>query len=167
MKTEHNQALQPQQQASPALRFNVTLPVTKLGFGPFQFDPLTQIVGQPIANVLEPLRVGDVTRRPSTSGTAVEVHPLALPDGEGLVVPLGQFGELGFRASSGYLVLTVPAAVKGWVGKRLEGMIVKGPTEATSLNGTARVAEFWVQLRPGARASVPLGMLGEIGVEAA
>ena len=35
-----------------------------------------------------------------------------------------------------------------------------------SVDGTARVAEAWVRLRPGMRASVPLGALGECGVEA-
>ena len=36
-----------------------------------------------------------------------------------------------------------------------------------SLDGTARVARAWVRLRPGMRASFPLGALGEVGVEAA
>jgi hypothetical protein len=35
-----------------------------------------------------------------------------------------------------------------------------------SMDGSARVAEAWVRLRPGMRASVPLGALGECGVEA-
>lgn len=149
-----------------AIRVNLTLPVTRIGFGPFSFDPLEQMIGAPIAELLEPLLAGPVTRRPSAAGAAVEVYPLALPEGEGATIPLGSFGEIGFANERGLLVLTVPWSMAGWLRERLGSAIVRGPEAGTSLDGTARVATAWVRLRPGMRASLPLGALGECGVEA-
>ena len=69
--------------AATGIRINVTLPITRFGAGPFSFDPLEHLIGAPIGSLLEPLRVGEIQRVPSATGTAVEVHPLALPEGEG------------------------------------------------------------------------------------
>lgn len=149
-----------------AIRVNVTVPVTRIGFGPFSFDPLEQMIGAKLADLLEPLMVGPVTRRPSEAGAAIEVYPLALPDGEGASIPLGQWGEVGFANHDGLLVLTVPWSMAGWLRQRLGDAIVRGPEAGLSMDGSARVAEAWVRLRPGMRASVPLGALGECGVEA-
>ena len=91
---------------------------------------------------------------------------LVFPDGEGASVPLGQWGEVGFRNANSLLVLTVPLPMAGWVRQKVGSAIVRGPIEALSLDGTARVAEFWIQLHPGMRAAFPLGMFGECGVEA-
>ena len=118
-------------------------------------------------DLLEPLMVGPVTRRPSEAGPALEVYPLALPPGEGASIPLGQWGDLGFRNDAGLLVLTVPFGMAGWLRQKLGDAIVRGPEAGLSVDGTARVAEAWVHLRPGMRASVPLGVLGEAAVEAA
>lgn len=149
-----------------AIRVNVTVPVTRIGFGPFSFDPLEQMIGAKLADLLEPLMVGPVTRRPSEAGAAIEVYPLALPEGEGASIPLGQWGEVGFANHDGLLVLTVPWSMAGWLRQRLGDAIVRGPEAGLSMDGSARVAEAWVRLRPGMRASVPLGALGECGVEA-
>lgn len=148
------------------IRVNLTLPVTRIEFGVFSFDPLEQVVGAKIADLLEPLMTGPVERRPSESGAAIEVYPLALPDGEGATIPLAQFGELGFANVEGLLLVTVPWGMAGWLRSKLGDAIVRGPEPATSLDGTARVANAWVRLRPGMRATFPLGALGEIGVEA-
>ena len=66
----------------------------------------------------------------------------------------------------GILLLTVPLAAKLWVQQRFADAIVKGPVEGVSFDGTARVAHFAIVLRPGMRAAFPLGVLGEVGVEA-
>ncbi|MCB9746752.1 MAG: hypothetical protein H6740_29535 [Alphaproteobacteria bacterium] len=149
-----------------AIRVNLTLPVTRWGFGPFAFDPVEQLIGCPLTEILESLMVGPVYRRPSAAGPAVEVYPLALPDGEGACIPLGQFGETGFKAERGLLVLTVPWAAQNWVLQRFGDAVVAGPEQELSSDRSAWVAAFKVKLRPGMRASWPLGGFGEVGVEA-
>lgn len=151
---------------SHAIRIDLTVPVTRIGFGALSFDPLEQMIGAKLADLLESLMVGPVRRRPSEAGATVEVYPLALPDGEGASIPLGQWGECGFYAEAGLLALTVPWSMAGWLRKKLGTALVRGPEAAVSLDGTARVAKAWVRLRPGMRASVPLGALGEAGIEA-
>jgi len=149
-----------------AVRVNLTMPVTRIGFGPFSFDPVEQMIGAPLSSILESLMVGPVERRPSAAGPAIEVYPLALPPGEGATIPLGQFGEIGFANEDGLLVLTVPWGMAGWLREKLGGAIVRGPEPGLSLDGTARVAQAWVRLRAGMRAGIPLGGIGEVGVEA-
>lgn len=63
-------------------------------------------------------------------------------------------------------MLTVPWSMAGWLRQRLGDAIVRGPEAGLSVDGSARVAEAWIKLRPGMRASVPLGAIGECGVEA-
>jgi hypothetical protein len=141
--------------------------VTRVGFGIFSFDPLEQVIGAKLADLLEPLMVGAVTRRPSAAGPAVEVYPLALPEGEGASIPLGAFGEIGVANDGGLLALTVPWGMAGWLRQRLGDAIVRGPESGVSVDGTARVARAWVRLVLGMRASVPLGSFGEAAIEAA
>ncbi len=148
-----------------AIRFNLVLPAAKLGFGPFRFDPIEQMIGAPVADILESLMTGPITQRPSQAGPAVDVFPLALPDGEGLTIPLGRWGELGFRNEHQLLVLTVPLPAASWIQTRLASAIVRGPDHLLSQDRTARVARFWLCLQPGMCASFPLGVLGEIGFE--
>ncbi len=152
--------------ADGAIRVNVTLPVTRVGFGPFSFDPVEQMIGAPVADILESLMTGPVTRRPSATGPAVEVYPLALPRGEGASIPLGQWGEVGFRNEDGLLVLTVPMQARRWVQERLAEAIAFGPVPGLSSDGRARVVDYGLALHPGMAACMPLGALGEIGIEA-
>jgi hypothetical protein len=42
---------------------------------------------------------------------------------------------------------------------------LRGPEQGLSTDRTARVAKAWVWLRPGMKASFPLGALEEVGVE--
>ena len=149
-----------------SIRVLVSVPITRIGVGVFSFDPVEQLLGAPLADLLEPLRVGPVERRPSSSGTAVEVHPLALPEGEGLAIPLAQFGEVGLKNDRGLLALTVPAAWSTRLAGRLGTALVRGPERGRSLGGAAEVVTCWARLRPGMRAGLPLGAIGEIGVEA-
>jgi len=66
-----------------AIRFHLILPVTRIGIGLFSFDPVEQFLGVSIPDILEPLRFGQVERRPSQAGPGVDCYPLALPVGEG------------------------------------------------------------------------------------
>ena len=148
-----------------AIRFLLAVPVTRFGVGPFSIDPVEQLIGCPLAGLLEPLRVGPIERRPSASGTAVEVHPLALPEGEGLAIPLGQFGEVGLRNDHGLLALTVPAAWGARLAGRLGTAQVRGPERSRSLDGSADIVTCWARLRAGMRAALPLGAMGEMAIE--
>jgi hypothetical protein len=56
--------------------------------------------------------------------------------------------------------------MSAWLRQKLGDAVVRGPESGLSLDGTARGAQAWVRLRPGMRASFPLGALGEVGVEA-
>jgi len=150
-----------------AIRFNLVLPAAKLGFGPIRFDPIEQMIGAPVADILESLMTGPITQRPSQAGPAVDVYPLALPDGEGLTLPLGRWGELGFRNERQLLILTVPLPAATWIQTKLASAVVRGPDHLLSQDRTSRVARFWLRLQPGMSAAFPLGVLGEIGLEAA
>lgn len=145
---------------------NLTLPVTRIGFGVFSIDPVEQMIGMPIAEILASLLRAPVFKRPSEAGVAVDVYPLALPDGEGAIVPLGRFGDLGFKNVQGLLLLTVPLQASGWVQQRFAGAIMRGPVQGPSSDGSALVAHFAIRLRAGMKAAFPLGMVGEVGVEA-
>ncbi len=149
-----------------AIRFNLVLPSARIGFGAFAIDPLAEVIGAPVADILESLMTGPVTQRPSQAGPAVDVYPLHLPEGEGLALPLGRWGELGFRNERSMLVLTVPLPATSWIQRKLASAIVRGPDHLLGQDGTARVARFWLRLQPGMSASFPLGVLGEIGLEA-
>ncbi|MFH1468645.1 MAG: hypothetical protein ABIO70_29920 [Pseudomonadota bacterium] len=156
----------PASEGAPIL-VNLTLPVTRIGFGVFSIDPVEQVIGMPIAEILASLLRAPVYKRPSEAGVAVDVYPLALPDGEGAIVPLGRFGELGFKNGKGLLLLTVPLQAAGWVQQRFAGAILRGPVQGPSSDGSALVAHFAIRLRAGMKAGFPLGMIGEVGVEAA
>jgi len=147
-----------------ALCIDVSVPVTRVGVGPFSLDPLEQLLGAPLPELLAPVLVGPVTRRPSRAGPALDVYPLALPDGASLLLPLGPWGELGLRNERGLLVLTVPWGLATWLRQRLGDALVRGPEPALSSDGTARVALAWVRVTAGMTVSVPLGSWGEVGV---
>ena len=150
--------------ADRSIRFRLVLPVTRLGVGVFSFDPIEQLVGAPIVDLLEPLMTGPVERRPSAAGAGVDVYPLALPEGEGMAIPLGHFGELGFANRDGLLQLTVPLRAETWLTAKLGTALVRGPERGLSLDGAARVSRVWIRVAPGVRASVPLGTFGEAGI---
>ena len=150
-----------------AIRFNLTFPVTRLGFGMFQLDPVTQALGAPLTEILSSLMVAPVRQRPSAAGPAVDVYVLALPEGEGALLNLAQLGQVGFANREGWLVLTVPVPFASWVQQRLAHVIAHGPEISLSTDGMSRVADFWIHLVPGMRSALPLGILGEVGIETA
>ncbi len=160
---------QPQPVASDgdeSIHIDLALPVTRIGGSFFGFDPVEQFLGAPVSHFLEPLLRAPRYRRPSQAGPAVDVYPLRLPEGEGLSVPLSQWGELGFANKHQLLVLTVPWQVHGWVQQRFAGAIVEGPRKGMSADGQAYVAHFAIRLQAGMKAGIPLGALGEVGIEA-
>ena len=157
----------PEPAADRSIRFSLTLPVTRFGVGPLSFDPVERAIGAPVAELLASMMTGPVERRPSAAGPATDVYPLALPDGEGLSIPLGPFGELGVKNDRGLLELTVPLRAEAWIVGRVPHALARAPERGLSLDGTARVSRLWLHLEPGMRAAVPLASFGEIGIEAA
>ena len=139
---------------SADLRLDLVVPVLRLG----AFDPVEHFLGARIADLVEPLLAGPIAARRLRSGALVEVYPLRLPDGEGLGLPLGAWGEAGLANVDGRLVLTVPRAAARLVATAL-GRAVLGSTPC------AGGFELVVELRPGLRAAWPLGSLGEIAFE--
>ena len=140
--------------------------MTRIGFGPCGFDPVERILGAPLAEILESVLVAPVSRRPSAAGPAVDVYPLALPDGEGALIPLGSLGEIGFFNDRGLLTLTVPMPMRRWVAERTAAITVRGPEDYLSSDGAARVVRLWVRLQPGMRLGLPVPAIGEIALEA-
>ncbi len=157
---------QPRVPFQPAdLRFLLLLPVTRMDYGPFSFDPLEKLIGQPVERVLSSLMTGPRTRRAAAGTPGVEVYPLRLPVGEGAAVPLGALGELGFFNERGLLKLTVPAQAGAWLAERLGDALVAGPTDGVGMDRRSRVKIVWVKLRPGFKAGLPITGFGEVGVE--
>ena len=150
-----------------ALRVNLTAPSTQVRVGPFQFDGVKALIGMDLADALAPMMIGPRVQRTGPTGT-VDVYPLAIPDGEGLSIPIKFVGEVGFRNLSSLLVLIVPPALAEVVAAQFATEIASGDARSRLWTGATglQVAEFAIRLRPGMRKAVPLGRFGEIGVEA-
>ncbi len=151
-----------------AMRVNLTVPTTAVRLGPFAFDGLKALVGMDLGDVLASLMIAPKFQRPVLGGV-VDVYPLAIPDGEGLSVPIKLLGEIGFYNLQSLLVLVVPVAAMDVVKAQLAAEIAAGEAAGPRLRpgaGGGTVAEFAVRLKPGMRKAVPLGTWGEIGVEA-
>jgi hypothetical protein len=63
--------------------------------------------------------------------------------------------------------VTVPSRATRWILERVGGLVVAGPQPVTDHDGAHRVSAVWLRLPLGTRASLPLGLLGEVGIEAA
>ena len=151
--------------ATPTLRVNLTLPSTKLTFGALSYDPLKQMLGFDPRGALAPLLGAEPFIR-TTGGAATEVFPLALAPGVRVALPLGPIGEFAIANDRGLLAITVPAKATRWMLERIGGLVVAGPQSITDADGVHRMSVVWLRLPPGTRTSLPLGMLGEIGIEA-
>ena len=151
-----------------AMRVNLTVPTTTVRLGPIAFDGLKTLLGIDLADVLSSLMIGPKFQRVGGGGI-VDVYPLAIPDGEGLSIPIRLFGEIGFYNLHSALVLVVPVAAIDVVTAQLAGEIsvgdAAGPRIRPGLSG-GTVAEYAVRLKAGMRKAVPLGSFGEFGVEA-
>ena len=153
-----------------ALRFNLSLPSTRIRLGPIVIDGLEALLGVSLPQILDPLMPAPRYTRQNAQGAEVEVYPLAIPDGEGLSVPIKSIGELGFRNYKSYLILILPPGLAEVMREQLaEDIAAKraaGPRPARGANG-GLVVEFAIALRPGMKKVIPLGQYGELGVEAA
>lgn len=152
-----------------ALRVNITVPTTGVRLGFFAFDALKALLGVDLGDVLSPLMIGPKVQRPILGGV-VDVFPLALPEGEGLTVPIKFIGGFGFRNLQGALVLQVPPVAVDLVRAQLVAELASGEAlgpRAADNGAGGTVTEFAIWLRPGMRKALPLGSLGEIGVDAA
>lgn len=153
-----------------ALRVNLTVPTTTVRFGPLAIDGLKTLLGVDLDEVLSPLLIGPRHQRAAPGGGLVDVFPLALPEGEGLSIPIRLFGEVGFRNEHGFLVLILPAGlaevVRAELAAEIANKMAAGPRIVHGGAGGI-VAEFAVRLVPGMRKAIPLGGAGEIGLEAA
>ena len=151
-----------------AMRVNLTVPTTTVRLGPIAFDGLKALLGIDIGDVLSSLMIGPKFQRPILGGF-VDVYPLAIPDGEGLTIPIKLFGEIGFYNLHSVLVLVVPVAAMDLVTPQLAAEIAAGEAAGPRVRVGGRgghVAEYAVRLKAGMRKAVPLGGFGEIGVEA-
>lgn len=153
-----------------ALRVNLTVPTTTVRFGPLAFDGLKALLGADLGELLSPMLIGIKQQRTLPGGGVVDVFPLAIPEGEGLSIPIRMLGEIGFRNMAGFLVLILPPAVADVVreqlAKEIAAKMAAGPRFVQG-SGGGIVAEFAVRLAPGMRKAIPLGGAGEIGLEAA
>jgi hypothetical protein len=151
-----------------AMRINLTVPTTAVRVGPFAFDGPKALLGVDLGDLLSSLMIGPKYQRPVLGGI-VDVYPLAIPDGEGLTIPIRLFGEIGFYNLRSVLVLVVPVAAIDVVTAQLAAEIAvqdaAGPRLRPGSSG-GTVAEYAVRLKAGMRKAVPLGSLGELGVEA-
>jgi hypothetical protein len=152
-----------------ALRVNLTAPTTAIRIGPFSFDGLKALLGFELAELLGPMMVGPKFQRPILGGV-IDLYPLAIPNGEGLTIPVKLVGGVGFRNLHGALVLQVPPAMVDLVRAQLATELANGEAlgPANNDNGAGgTVTEFALRLRPGMRKAIPLGTWGELGLEAA
>ena len=148
-----------------ALRVNRTVPTTQVRLGPFAFDGLKALLGVDLADMLALLMIGPKSQRPVLGGV-VDVHPLAIPDGEGHSVPIQLLGEIGLKNLRSLLVLVVPIAAMDVVTPQLASEIATGDAAGPRVrvgSSGGHVAEYAVRLKPGMRKAVPLGAFGELG----
>ncbi len=149
-----------------AIRFNLTLPHTRMTLGSVTFDPIEHFLGTSVRTILASLLVGEPSQRAGAAGGALDVYPLHLPAGEGAFFPLKAMGELGLFNDRGLLRLTVPLQVSPWIAGRFGSALVRGPEVGLAADRQTMIANAWIRLHPGMRAALPLGSLGELGVEA-
>ena len=151
---------------TPPLRVDLTLPSMRLALGPVVYDPLKELLGFDPREALTPLlRSAPYVR--TAGGAAVEVFPLAIAPGVHVATPLGPLGEFAVANDQGLLALTLPARAAGLLPSQAGGLVVAGPQAVVDRDGLHRVSVVWLRLRPGLRTAIPLGLLGELGLEAA
>jgi len=149
-----------------SLRVNLTLPSTKLTFGVLSYDPLKEMLGFDPRDTLIPLLRAEPYIRTAGSA-ATEVFPLALAPGVRVALLLGPLGEFGVANDRGLLAVTVPARATRWLQEHLDQILLAGPQAVVDDDGVHRRSVAWLRLLPGTRAGLPLGLLGEVGTEAA
>lgn len=151
---------------TPTLHIDLTLPSTKLTFGALSYDPLRQMLGFDPRTMLAPLLRAEPYIR-TAGAAAAEVFPLTLAPGARMSMPLGPLGEFAVANDQGLLALTVPARAARWLQDHVGEHLVAGPRAVVDRDGVHRSSAAWIRLPPGTRAGLPLGLLGEVGIEAA
>lgn len=138
--------------------FDLTVPAPIPLFG----CPFKSLLGIDIEHVLEPLfRNG---RRPIIEG-GQRVFFLRLPQDEGPVFSLRTYGVLAFKNIKGQLVIYMPPAWKdGW--ERKVSFELRGQGREGRYQGSPAVA-YVMSLPPGITASIPIPMLGHLGIRTA
>ena len=153
---------------SQTVNVNLLVPAVSVKLGFFEIDPIKHVLGVSLEEALSSLLLGPVERMPSPSGRGlVDVYRLGLPEGEGISIPLGNMGELGFWNENGVLELTVPYQFGQSVMDRLREHVVGPAQTVRGSDGVTWCARVAVRLRPGAASSLQIGRLGEIGLVAA
>jgi len=153
---------------SQVINLKLLVPAVSLKLGFIEIDPIKQALGVSFEEVLESLMLAPVVRMPSPSGRGmVDVYKLGLPEGEGISIPLGGLGELGFWNERGLLELTVPYRLGQAAMDRLREHVVKPAETVRASDGVGWCAKLTVKLRPGAATSLQVGGLGELGLVAA
>ena len=147
-----------------ALRLRLVVPELRAG----SLTP-GSLVGVDLAGVLQ--AAGVLESLPTSRGREM-VYPLAIPDGVEVAIPVSSGQGGGFAAllgrlevvlgnDGGRLRLLVPNApmVVPMVQSALGGWLIAGP------NYTNAGVAFWLRLRAGTSAGIPLGPVGRLGVE--
>lgn len=145
------------------IRIDLSVPVLAFGVGPFKFDPVATFLGCSFEDIVESLLVAPSFRRRTGTGAELDVFPLALPDGEGAGLPLGRLGEASFQNRGGELVLHTPRGLRSMLLPRVQHLLVRPARVVRSDSGES--LEVALRLRPGLAFRLPLGSLGELGIE--
>ncbi len=141
---------------STALRLDLCVPTIQaggLGLGSVTGLELSGLLGDYLVG--EPTQAGRSTRYPVALGEGITVSwPIRLP-------LLGEV-EVGLGNEDGCLALRVPALpfVTAPLEARIGGRLAGTPRR----EGMQKV--YRIRLWPGARVAVPVGVLGEVAVEA-
>lgn len=146
--------------------FDLVVPQSGIGFGPLRVDLVPHI-----ADVVRPILRREPSARVGPSGGLCTVFHCQLADGEGMGRPiqvLGLTGYVGFRAQGGRLAVTVPPSVAAGVEAKLRHRVLRRAAVAfpDPTYGAIAGIELVLDLEKGQRATIGLGPLGEIGIEA-
>jgi len=131
----------------PPLRLELRLPSLQLLPG-LRVDPLQAFTGRSLEELLAPV----LEKAPQTSAGKTR-YQVALPDGAGVSIPLGNFGEVGFHYDAGHLQITAPA-LAAMVLRGLPHQ-VGGPEIISTPNG--RLSRFSLAPPVGEVFQLPLG----------
>lgn len=150
--------------AAPIL-LDLVVPRTKVSLGAFVFDPVAQLLGRPLREILEPICAAPPTERNTNLGIH-DVFRISVPPRDSVSVSFGTLGELGLGNQDGLLVITVPSAAALLLRPQLQHKLVKD--EVVPKRGSlVEVSRLTCKLTRGDRVGIPLGRAGELGVEVA
>ena len=150
--------------AAPIL-LDLVVPRTKVNLGMFSFDPVAQLLGRPLRDVLEPHCAAPPTTRETAIGPH-DVFRVSVAPGDGVSVSFGALGELGLGNQGGLLVITTPSAAALVLRPQLQHRLVHEDRLGRP-GAVDEVSRLTCKLARGDRLSVTMGRAGELGVEGA